>query len=67
MEVFRGQAHLPGATEEWNIELEIDWVEKEVYLHINEAPGGMSDWPGLAVQTFGPVDEISFRTKGIPQ
>jgi len=25
METFRGKAHLPGADEEWNIELEIDW------------------------------------------
>jgi len=30
MEAFRGKAHLPGAREEWNIELEIDWGEKEV-------------------------------------
>ncbi len=67
MEIFRGKTHLPGATEEWEIELEIDWENKEVNVHINGAPGGISDWPGLAVQTFGPVDEISFRTKGIPQ
>ena len=25
METFRGKAHLLGAREEWNIELEIDW------------------------------------------
>jgi hypothetical protein len=30
METFRGKAHLLGAREEWNIELEIDWGEKEV-------------------------------------
>ena len=30
------------------------------------APGGVKEWPGLAVQTFGPLDEIVFRTKGIP-
>jgi hypothetical protein len=30
METFRGKAHLLGACEEWNIELEIDWGEKEV-------------------------------------
>ena len=67
METFRGKAHLPGADEEWNVELEIDWGKKEVSVHIDEAPGSIADWPGLAVQTFGPVDEIVFRTKGIPQ
>ena len=67
METFHGKAHLPGAVEEWNIQLEIDWGTKEVNVHIDEAPSGVSDWPGLAVQTFGPVDEIAFRTKGIPQ
>ena len=66
METFRGKAYLPGADKEWNLELEIDWAAKEVSLHIDEAPGGMTDWPGLAVQTFGPMDEIAFRTKGIP-
>ena len=67
METFRGKAHLPGADKEWNVELEIEWGSKEVSVHIDEAPGNISDWPGLAVQTFGPVDEIVFRTKGIPQ
>lgn len=67
METFRGRAHLPGAERDWNIELEIDWGEKAVNVHIDEAPSGMTDWPGLAVQTFGPVDEIVFRTKGIPR
>ena len=66
MEVFHGKAHLPGADEDWDIQLEIDWAEKEVNLHIDGAPAGVSDWPGLAVQTFGPVDEIVFRTKGVP-
>jgi len=66
METFRGKAHLPGADKEWNVELEIDWVNKEVNVHIDEAPSGVADWPGLAVQTFGPMDEIVFRTKGIP-
>jgi len=66
METFRGKAHLPGADKEWNVELEIDWGEKEVNVHIDEAPDGLADWPGLAVQTFGPVDEIVFRTIGIP-
>jgi hypothetical protein len=36
-------------------------------VHIEEAPGGITDWPGLVVQTFGPLDEVSFRTKGIPR
>lgn len=66
METFRGKVHLPGADKEWNIELGIDWGDKEVNLHIDEAPTGVSDWPGLAVQVFGPVDEMVFRTKGIP-
>jgi hypothetical protein len=67
MEVFHGKTHLPGADEEWTLKLEIDWTSREVSVHINEAPGGISDWPGLAVQTFGPMEEIVFRTKGIPQ
>jgi len=67
METFRGKAHLPGAEKEWNIELEIDWEKKGVNVHIDEAPGGINDWPGLVVGTFGPMDEIAFRTKGIPR
>ena len=67
METFHGKAHLPGAEKEWNIELEIDWQAKEASVHIDEAPSGIADWPCLAVQTFGPMDEIVFRTKGIPQ
>ncbi len=66
METFRGRAHLPGGDKEWGVELEIDWGKKEVNVHIDEALGGMADWPGLAVQTFGPMEEIVFRTKGIP-
>ncbi len=66
METFRGKAHLPGADKEWNVLLEIDWDKKEVGVHIDEAPGGITDWPGLVVQTFGPMEEIVFRTKGIP-
>jgi hypothetical protein len=66
MEIFHGKAQFPEADYEWNIELEIDWAKKEVNVHIGEAPDGIADWPGLAVQTFGPVDEIVFRTKGIP-
>ena len=67
MKTFRGTAHLPGADKEWNIELEVDWGKKEVNVHIDEAPGGIADWPGLVAQTFGPIDEIAFRTKGIPR
>jgi len=66
METFRGKVHLPGADKEWDVEVEIDWFEKDVNVHIDEAPGGLADWPGLVVQTFGPLDEIAFRTKGIP-
>ncbi len=67
MEVFRGRVHLLGADKEWNLKLEIDWGQKEVNLNIEEAPGELADWPGLMVQTFGPTEEIVFRTKGIPQ
>lgn len=67
METFCGKAHLPGTDGEWDLQLEIDWNDKEVSVHIDQAPGGITDWPGLAVQTFGPVDEVVFRTKGIPQ
>ena len=66
MESFRGRAHLPGGDRVWNIELEIDWNSKEVNVHIDDAPAEVTDWPGLVVQTFGPMDEIVFRTKGIP-
>ncbi len=66
METFRGKAHLPGADREWTVVIEIEWRDKEVNVHIEEAPDGLSDWPGLAVQTFGQLEEISFRTKGIP-
>ena len=66
MERFEGEAHLPGAEREWAIELEIDWGEKDVTVRILEAPGGLQEWPGLAVQAFGPMEEIVFRTKGIP-
>ena len=67
METFCGKAHLPGTDGEWDLQLEIDWNDKEVSVHIDQAPGGITDWPGLAVQTFGPVDEVVFRTKGIPR
>jgi hypothetical protein len=65
METFRGKVHLPGADREWNIVLEIEWGENEANVRIEEAPGGIADWPGLMVHTFG-MQEIVFRTKGIP-
>ena len=65
METFHGRAHLPGVDKEWDIELEMDWDKKETSVHIAEAPGGVTTWPGLVVQTFGPY-EIAFKTKGIP-
>ncbi len=65
METFHGRAHIPGADKEWDLELELDWASKEVNLHIDAAPGGISTWPGLVVQTFGDY-EIAFKTKGIP-
>ena len=49
MEVFRGNAHLPGTDKESGIELEIDWEQKEVNVHIDEVAGGVSDWPGLVI------------------
>ena len=67
MEKFRGKAHLPGTDEESEIQLEIDWQDREVGVHIDLPGTGVSDWPGLAVQTFGPLDEVVFRTKGIPR
>jgi hypothetical protein len=66
METFRGKAHLPGTEQEHEIELEIDWNTREISVHIDGVAKGISDWPGLAVQTFGPFDEVVFRTKGIP-
>jgi hypothetical protein len=65
METFRGKAHLPGADREWNLEMELDWELKEVTVYIDEAPGHIKSWPGLAVQTFGTY-ELVFKTKGIP-
>lgn len=67
METFHGKAHLPGTDKEQQIELEIDWQTKEVNVHIIGVAEGVTDWPGLVVQTFGPMDEIVFRTKGIPK
>ena len=33
METYRGKAHLPGVDTEWDLELEIDWENKEVNVH----------------------------------
>ena len=66
MEIFQGKTHLPGADTDWDITLEIDWAEKDVTIRVAQAPGGIAEWPGLAVQAFGPVEEIAFRTRGIP-
>ena len=33
MEKFLGRAHLPGSDKEWGISLDVDWDEKEIYVH----------------------------------
>ena len=66
MENFRGNGHLPGTDKESIIQIEIDWENKDVSVNIEGLAAGVTDWPGLVVQTFGPMDEIVFRTKGIP-
>lgn len=43
METFRGKAHLPGTDREWDLELDIDWNDKEVSVYIDQAPGGITD------------------------
>jgi len=65
MESFHGKAHLPGAEKEMDLKLDIDWNEKEMYVHIDDAPGRVKTWTGLVPQTFGNY-ETAFRTKGIP-
>ena len=67
METFWGRGHLPGTDREREIQVEIDWMTKEVNVHIEGVTEGINDWPGLVPQTFGPMDEIIFRTKGIPR
>jgi hypothetical protein len=66
MEIYIGRAHLPGADEPCDIQVEIDWGSKSVLVRIDEKPGGKKEWRGLAVQTFGDVEEIVFRTMDIP-
>lgn len=65
MNTFQGRAHMPGVDKEWLLVLELDWNGGQVYVHVEGAPGHVSSWPGLVVQTFGDV-EIAFKTKGIP-
>lgn len=65
MELFRGKAHIPGAAKEWTIMIEMDWNGKQVTVSAEGAPGHISSWPGLVVQTFDKF-EIAFKTKGIP-
>lgn len=66
MDKYIGKAHLPGTQKEQVITVELDWITKEVNVHIDGLAEGVTDWPGLVVQTFGPDNEIVFRTKGIP-
>ena len=65
METFSSRIHMPGDSRERNLELEIDWLGKEVNIHFAEPPGPIADWPGLMIQIIG-VEEAVFRTKGIP-
>jgi hypothetical protein len=65
METFKGRAHVPGVDQEWLFVLEMNWEGKEVNLHVEGAPGHITSWQGLQVQTFGTY-EIAFKTKGIP-
>jgi hypothetical protein len=50
---------------EWIFVLEMDWKGKQVNVHVEGAPGHITSWPGLVVQTYG-EDEMLFKTKGIP-
>lgn len=65
MEKFLGRAHLPGSDKEWDITLDVDWDEKEIYVHIDGISEGIKTWTGLVPQAFGNY-EVAFRTKGIP-
>lgn len=65
METFFGTVHLPGAATAWNIEVSIDWLKKEVYIKIPEAPSHIKEWSGVFVQTLQ-KEEAAFRTKGLP-
>lgn len=65
METYYGEGHIPGTPKQGRVELNIDWTSSEVEVHLPEAPGGVTEWPGLLTKTFG-RDEAVFRTKGIP-
>jgi len=65
METYYGEGHIPGTQKPGRVELNIEWEKKEIEVHLPEAAGGVTQWPGLLVQTFG-NDEAAFRTKGIP-
>jgi hypothetical protein len=65
METFYGNGNIPGESTPWRVELDIDWEQKDIQVRLPQAPGGITQWPGLLVHTFG-HDEAVFRTKGIP-
>lgn len=65
MDTFFGTLHLPGADRPWNVEVSIDWREKEVFLKIPDAPSNIKEWTGVMVQTLGDQEAV-FRTKGLP-
>lgn len=65
METFYGNGTIPGVSKAWRVELDIDWAKKEIQVHLPQAKGAITQWPGLLVETFG-TDEAVFRTKGIP-
>ena len=54
MEKFSGKGHLPGIEKQSDIELEIDWQTREVNVSVKDFTEGIENWPGLAVQVFGP-------------
>ncbi|MFH1087580.1 MAG: hypothetical protein V1737_03225 [Chloroflexota bacterium] len=65
METYRGSGHLPGTPKTLTVELDVDWAGKEAEVRIPGLAEGVTQWPGLMVQTIG-KDEAVFRTKGIP-
>ena len=60
MEIFRGEAHLPGADKEWNLELEIDWPNKEVNVHIDEELKDLIIQPDKVTENNKIIIESSF-------
>jgi len=65
METYYGDAHIPGTIQPGRVELNIEWTKKEAEVRLPDVSGGVTEWPGLLIQTFG-RDEAVFRTKGIP-